>query len=67
MSDLTTRYVPDLIYFKASQCLEYVSEDCATVYEQCPCAPELEIIKNFDGDIVGFKLSGKLENWSAMR
>jgi hypothetical protein len=65
VDDIFKPYVPDLIYYEDSQCLEYMSEDVAATYETVHLIPELNIIKNFEGDITGFKLSGKREHWEA--
>jgi hypothetical protein len=57
MDDILKKYVPTLAHYKEGDRIEYVTRDCAAVYERVD--ENLDIIRDMaTGTIIGFQLNG---------
>ena len=69
MDDLYKPYVPDLIAFDepTAQRLEFVERDTAVVHAEKSLDGYVTILRDFDGDFIGFVLEGDPRQWAAFR
>ena len=69
MDDLLKPYTPDLIAFteRGAERLEFVERDVPVVHAETSIDGYVTILRDFDGDMVGFSLEGDPRRWAAFR
>lgn len=69
MAGLTKPYTPDLIAFmeKGAERLEFVERDVPVVDAEQSIDGYVTILRDFEGDFVGFRLEGHPQQWSACK
>ena len=69
MRDLGVTYAPDLIAFneKGAERLEFIERDVPVVHAEKSVDGYVTILRDFEGDFVGFCLNGNPKQWSAFR
>jgi hypothetical protein len=69
VDDLNKPYTPDLIAFteKGAERLEFVERDVPVVHAERSIDGYVTILRDFDGDFVGFCLEGDPRQWAALK